>query len=213
MRSDISHQSYPSPDLSRHACGFLWEQWWGKVARHSLSVIAHCPVDLNSLNHSILGTNLCSKWLTNAFCTGCTQNGQAGAQLSVHELWFAQTTFASVAYDKLSYGGLHCMCVVCIPQLQGVSLQFADHYKFCSCAVALERFVFFLKEEPNQKNNKKKILLSATLSSQANGVFPLYFLFQELWHAVVGEVPVSALCAFLLQARAVQPNRGVTRGG
>lgn len=76
MRSGISHRSYHSPDLSRHACGFLW---WVKAARHRLSVIAHCPVDLSSFSHFILGTNLSSKRLTSAFAIGCTQIGQAGA--------------------------------------------------------------------------------------------------------------------------------------
>lgn len=51
-------------------------------------------------------------------------------------------------------------------------------------------FVFSLKEESHQK-----FPVSAMPSSQTNKVFPLQFPIQGLLHAMVGEVPVSALCA------------------
>lgn len=50
-----------------------------------------------------------------------------------------------------------------ISLLQGVSLKFPGRYKFWSCAVAFERFVFSLKGEPHQKNSS---LCHALLSSK-----------------------------------------------
>lgn len=95
------------------------------------------------------------------------------------------------------------MCVGSISQLQGVLLKFPDHYKFCSCAVAFEGFVFSLKEEPHQK----KILCLPYFPLKQIMCFHRNFPLQELLRAVAGEVPVSALGTFLLQAGAA------TRGG
>lgn len=101
------------------------------------------------------------------------------------------------------------MCVGSISQLQGVLLKFADHYKFCSCTVAFEGFVFSLKEDPHQK----KILCLPLFPLKQIMCFHHNFPLEELLRAVVGEVPVSSLGTFLLQAGAVLLNRAATRGG
>lgn len=92
-----------------------WEQCWEEAAGCRHLVFGHCSVGISGLNNFILvkGTNLHElqtweyleksevkcylKWLTAAFWTRCTQNGQAGAQLLLYKLWFTQNTFASVA--------------------------------------------------------------------------------------------------------------------
>lgn len=90
-----THQSCHSPDLSRHACSFLWEQCWGKAARHRISVVAHCPVDLNSFSDFILGTNLCSKWLSSAFCAGWSLAVSSRALVCADHLLFCSTAFCT----------------------------------------------------------------------------------------------------------------------
>lgn len=92
-----------------------WEQCWEEAAGCRHLVFGHCSVGISGLNNFILvkGTNLHElqtweyleksevkcylQWLTAAFWTRCTQNGQAGAQLLLYKLWFTQNTFASVA--------------------------------------------------------------------------------------------------------------------